>query len=213
MNPKQVREGAEVENDGFAPWLPLPLKGDHDSFLALIDEHFSNDPIGPELRHASTVLLTGIGDHVAATSDDGYLPMAAWAYLAHDGRHLDPLSLLMLGATGVEPGATSTDVVEQMCSEVNLYQPPALQEIETRSGLATLVRLRRYTGDPLHIDISGLVAVIWMSSILDIAYVMSTTPIDDLVLAADIADSVVPLASRRAGPMRLCTSTPAAKGS
>ena len=187
-------DGPQVEFGGFAPWLPLPVDGDDEAFLALVRDLFRDDPAPAEVVEASAHLLTDVAHQVAAQSDDDYLPVAAWVLLADQGRRLEPLTLLTFGALRTPPGFTMTDVVEQMCSEVELYQPPAIADLETASGDAARVQLRRYTGEGPDLLISEVVAVVWMSSTLDLAYVMSTTPIDDLVLASQVADAVVPLA-------------------
>ncbi|MCX6406931.1 MAG: hypothetical protein NTV28_08430 [Propionibacteriales bacterium] len=190
---------AAISFQGFAPWLPLPLDGDADGFLALVDELFADDPVPSEVKRASAEALAGVGARVAAQSGDDYLAIAAWVLLSDQGRRLDPLTLLTFGATRVEPGSTANDFLERMCSEVDLYQPPAVEDLRTASGDATLVRLRRHTADGPHLLLSEVVAVFWMSDTMDVAYVMSTTPIDDLVLAAEVADAVVPLARSATG--------------
>lgn len=190
---------AELGFAGFAPWLPLPLDGDVDGFVAMVDGHFPDDPAPAQFRRAAAEALAGIGQRVAEQGDDGYLPVSAWVLLADQGRRLEPQTLLTFGAHRVEAGSTANDFIDRMCAEVELYQPPSVEDVETASGLATLVRLRRYTGEQPDVELSEIVAVLWMSDTMDVAYVMSTTPIDDLVLAADVADAVVPLARSATG--------------
>lgn len=185
--------------DGFAPWLPLPLDGDVEGFVAMVDEHFVDDPAPQAFLRAAAETLAGVGRQVAEQADDGYLPIAAWVLLADRGRRLEPPTLLTFGAHRVEPGSTANDFIEQMCAEIDLYQPPSVQDLDTASGPAALVRLRRYTGEDTAIELSEIVSVLWMADTMDLAYVMSTTPIEDLVLAADVADAVVPLARSVSG--------------
>lgn len=189
----------EIGFGGFAPWLPLPLDGDAQGFVSMVEELFVDDPVPAELKRASAVTLADVGRQVAEQKDDGYLPIAAWVLLADQGRRLDPQTLLTFGASRVEPGSTANDVVERMCDEVDLYQPPVVEDVETASGAATLVRLRRHTSDGPNVLLSELVSVFWMSDTMDVAFVMSTTPIDDLVLAAEVVDAVVPLARSATG--------------
>lgn len=187
-------DGPQVEFGGFAPWLPIPLDGDVDGLVALVDELFVDDPASAEVKRASAAALAGIGRQVSEQADDEYLPVAAWVLLADEGRRLDPLAVVTFGALQTPPGFTTTDVIEQMCSEVDLYQPPAITDVETLSGPSTLVRLRRYTGEGADQLLSEIISVIWMSRSMDLAFVLGTTPIDDLVLAAHVGDAMVPLA-------------------
>ena len=42
-------DGPQVEFGGFAPWLPLPVDGDDEAFLALVRDLFRDDPAPAEV--------------------------------------------------------------------------------------------------------------------------------------------------------------------
>lgn len=188
-----------LEVDGFRAWLPLPTEPSLTEFLGTVLELVDLDPRPRDVIEAIGTELHDLGVDLVSRSDDETLYLASWVLLPTDGRVLDVRGLVTLCCVRITPDTTPTDFVEHLASEVNLYQPPVMETIDTRSGPATLVRLRQFVehenqpgGD---LALSEVVLIFWLDAELGVAYELTSLPMPDLVSAADLADHLVPLAA------------------
>jgi hypothetical protein len=188
-----------IEIGGFAEWLPLPLDGAPSAVDEMVD-HFADDPAGPTTIRAMATQLAELGRQLGASSDDDSLMIGAWSLLPPGGRRLELRALVTMTCQRVAEGATPGEVVEQMCSEVDLHQPPDVEEIETASGPGHMVRLRHVVSQSGGVDVSEMVLCFWLPETLPgVAVVLSSMLIPDLVVAAEVAGYLRPLAASVAG--------------
>lgn len=191
-------EGIEI--GGFREWLPIPLEGRKKDFVKEMVAHFADDPASPRTIRSMAAALADLGSQLVEASNDDSLMISAWSLLPPGGDRLELRGMVTMVCQRVAENITPDQLIEQMCGEIELYQPPEVEVLDTKSGPAHLVRLRQYQEQDGSLDLSEIVLCFWLSPELPgVAVLMTSMPMPDLVAAADLADAFRPLAESVSG--------------
>lgn len=185
---------AAIDIGGFREWFPLELHMEHDEFVQHVVDHFSDDPSSPDTIRAMAAGITGLTEQLLATNDDQSLLVGAWLLLPPGGDRLEIRTVARLQAVRIRVGTTPEEMIEDLIDGAQLHQPVHLEQIDTASGPARLVRIRTYTTSDHGIDLQETVCVFWLPEDENYAVALVTLPIADLVLAADVSSALVGLA-------------------
>lgn len=183
-----------IDIGGFREWLPLELDMERDQFVQSVVDHFADDPAGPETISAMAAGVAGLVDQVKALSDDQTLVLAAWILLPPGGNRLEILTVARFQAVRIRVGTTAEEMVEDLIDGAQLHQPVHVEQIETPSGPAHLVRIRTYAESDQGTDLQEAICIFWLPEDENFALAMVTLPIDDLVVASDASQALVGLA-------------------
>ncbi len=183
-----------IDIGGFREWFPLELEMDPDQFVETIVDHFADDPAGPDILRPMAIGVAGLVQQVKSLSDDQSLLLAAWALLPPGGNRLELLTVARLEAVRIRMGTTSDEMVEDLIQGSQLHQPVHVEQIETSSGPAWLVRIRTYSTTDHGTALEESICIFWLPEGENYAVVLVTLPISDLVVASDAAQALVGLA-------------------
>lgn len=183
-----------IDIGGFREWFPLEFDMAGDAFADHVVEHFADDPAPPETIRAMATGITGITEHLATLNDDQSLILGAWLLLPPGGNRLEIRAVARLEAVRVRMGTTPEEMIEDLISGSQLHQPVHVEELETASGPARLVRVRTYSTSDHGIDLQETICVFWLPEGENYAVALVTLPLDDLVLAADVSSALAGLA-------------------
>ncbi|WP_129185289.1 hypothetical protein [Aeromicrobium fastidiosum] len=179
---------------GFREWFPLALDTDPDEYADMVVEHFADDPTPPETLRMVAAGLTGLTEQLTEALGDTTLLLGAWVLLPPGGRTLDIRTVARLEAVRVRPGTTPAEMVADLVSESQLHQPPNVEQIETASGVATLLRNRTYSTTDHGTELQEVVCIFWLPADENYAIALTSIPMTDLVMAADVSDAMIELA-------------------
>ncbi len=183
-----------LEIGGFAEWLPLDLEQPLDVTGAIADQ-FADSGEPPALVAAVAGRLAVLAAQLRDLGSEERLMLRAWALLPPGGKVLAPRAVATLSAVPIAPGTDDGGFVDELVFGTQLYQPVDVEQIATDAGPAQCLRVRSYDGAGDELRLDETVSVFWLRPGDGVALLLTTLPIDDLVLAADVRDALVELAT------------------
>lgn len=178
---------------GFRQWLPLDLDVEPADQAQRISTQFEDAPSDPDVRDRIAILLATAAVQARAVTPTGSVTLLGWALLDDDGQRLAPLAVVFARLVRTQPATTFPQLVERLVGDEQLYQPVELDQVQTPHGEAHVARVRTYEerdhGQVVHESIS----IVWLLPD-DVALLLQTNPLDDMVLAGRVCDALVELA-------------------
>lgn len=183
-----------IEFGTFEEWLELPLDLPRDVLADSIFERFRDDPKPKKVKRQVAQGLCDLRDQMAGATNESMGVFAAWVLLPSGGQRLTVEAAAMGALFPAAPGATAAEFVESFIAGAALHQPVELSEMATPLGTAHVLRARTYK-EALHgIELAETVTVFWLFDDAEHAVALTTLPMDDLVLASDVASALKGLA-------------------
>lgn len=178
----------------YPEWLALPIEQPTDSLVEDIVSRFGDDPKPVETKRAIATGLATLRSQVVDVSNARMQVFTAWVLLPLGGKILSPQAAAYGALVPAPPGTTPAEFVEAIIDGASLHQPIDLQELPTPLGTAHVVRARHFATTDHGVNLSETVSVFWLPEDDDVAILMASLPVDDLVLASDVASALIGLA-------------------
>jgi hypothetical protein len=184
----------------FPEWIELPLDDSPDELTARLMARFSEDPKPEPVKRTIAEGMAMLRTQLVSASDGQQQVFSAWLLVPRGGTLLTPVAAAFGAIVSVDRGTTPSEFVDTLIDGAPLHQPVDLTELATPLGRAHVVRGRTYAMTEHGKSLSETVSVFWLPVDDDIAVVLTSLPVDDLVLAADVASAMRGLAET-AAPM------------
>lgn len=178
----------------YPEWLALPLDQSAESLTADIVASFADDPKPDEAKRAVASGLATLRSQIVDVSSERMQVFMTWVLLPLGGKILSPQAAAYGALVPAPPGTSPSEFVEAIIDGAALHQPVDLQELSTPLGTAHVVRARTFERTDHGVKLSETVSVFWLPEDDDIAILLSSLPVDDLVQASDVASALIGLA-------------------
>ncbi|KAA1378297.1 hypothetical protein [Aeromicrobium fastidiosum] len=184
----------QLEFGVYPEWLALPVDQPADALVADIVARFAGDPKPADVKQTVAEGLASLRSQVVDAAGDQLQVFTVWVLLPLGGELLSPRAAAFGAVAAIERGTTPMELVESLIGDAPLHQPVDLQELATPMGPAHVMRARTFATTEHGINLSETTTVAWLPDDDDIAIVLTTLPVDDLVLASDASSALVGLA-------------------
>lgn len=185
---------AGIEFDEFAEWLPLPFHTSGDELVTQLLQRFESDPTPDQIKTAIAEQLVTLRDQINRPPTPDFAAFTTFVLLPHGGQHLRLLGVVIGALMPVRTDMTAPEFTESLIDEAQLHQPVDVTDISSPLGPATMVRARTHATTDHGLTVSETITVFWLVDGEDKAIVLTTMPLGDLVVAADVASALTTLA-------------------
>ncbi|MBZ5736377.1 hypothetical protein K8Z61_17945 [Nocardioides sp. TRM66260-LWL] len=178
-------------------WFPVDHEADAATTRVALAEEFPQTPAS--LLDSYAAGITTLAGQLSSAMEGTETLLGVWVMLPRGGAELGVDAAATFSLVPADADLQIGEVIDLLIGGSELHQPPDVQEVDTASGPSTLVRIRRASRSGWRgrrIELSETAAVVWLpTSTRRALLLLRTVPVDDLVLAADVAENLVALAA------------------
>lgn len=178
----------------YPEWLALPVDQSAESLAVDILARFADDPKPDHVKQTVAEGLATLRSQIVDSTSDRMRAFTVWVLLPLGGKLLSPQAVAFGALVKADPGTEPSEFVDTIIDGAQLHQPIDLQELETPLGTAHVVRARTFVTTDHGVNISETASVFWLPEDDDIAILLTSLPVDDLILASDVATALIGLA-------------------